>query len=272
MSSYVRLSAESMRTISGLWLHDAKTRAVLAKFPKTAALVPDIEEAHRALCAALGGEDGSPLEAQLTALRAQAGSLDERHDRKYRGTYKLLDALIELADDPTTAEAILALRDRLLPHGVAHVKATWATEAGHAATVHAALDKATRAELKRFATVEGRTLDDEVQAWVKAGVELGSVAAQKASVEHQIANTAVASKAATLHDARKGWIKTVRALATNFDLSKDVSTEDRALVFGLLDQAANAAERRSARHRTDATDEDPATTKTDTTPSSPKSD
>jgi hypothetical protein len=52
-----------MRTISTYWLEDKQARALLEKHPKTAALLPDIEEAHQELLSRLGGGDTATLEA-----------------------------------------------------------------------------------------------------------------------------------------------------------------------------------------------------------------
>ncbi len=252
MSNYTFLTAEAMRTISGQWLHDKATLATLLKHPKTAALMPDVTESHQAICDALGGEDDTPLEAQLQRLREQGNALDERHDRKYRGAWMLCEAFIELADKPETAERLLALRDRLHGNGLTQVNAPWAAEAGNAESVRALLDKKTRAELAKIPSIEGRTLDDEVTAWVKAGEALGPVAAQKAAVEHQLENAADVSSGSALRTARLDWIKIARALETNLDLIKNLAPEERSAVLGLLHRSAASAERQSAARRRSA--------------------
>jgi plasmid stability protein len=251
MSGFSRLSAESMRTISGQWLRGGPARAVLERHPKGAALLPDIEEAHRALCDAMGGDDAAPLEAQLARLREEGAALDARHDRKYRGSWMLLAALIELADDDETVAALAALRDTVHPKGLTLVNAAWSAEAGNAETVRGELDKGLRARLRAIASTEGRTLDDEVQAWLKAGESLGPLTAQKASLEVQIARPAAVSAGAALNAARHGWIKTARALSSNLDLVKGLTAEERAAVLGLLQQSAAAAERGAARRASD---------------------
>ena len=246
MSNYTRLSATGMRTISAQWLRDPDVHAILAAHAKTAALLPDVAEAHEALCAALG-EDTSPLEQQIQALSKEGAVLDEQHDRKYRGSWKLIDALVELTEDPETAKSLIALRDKLQPGGLLQVNASWIDEAGNAATVRQSLDKPTRAELKRIPSIEGRTLDDEMQAWLKAGEQLGPVAAKKAALEHQLANPE--EDAESLRPVRLGWIKIARALESNLDLVKKISNEDRAKVLGLLHQSAANAERRGTSRR-----------------------
>lgn len=251
MSNFTRLAAESMRTISGQWLHHGPTRLILEKYAKSAALLPDIEEVHGGLCDAMGGDDEAPLEAQLARLREDGGVLDARHDRKYRGTWKLFEALIELADKDETTAALTALRNKVLPKGLPLVNATWGAESGNAETVRGDLDKGVRAQLKAIASTEGRTLDDEVQAWVKAGEALGPIAAQKAAVEVQLANPVEVSSGAALNAARNAWIKTARALETNLDLVKGLTAEERAAVLGLLVQSAASAERGAARRVSD---------------------
>ena len=115
-----------MRTISSHWLKDPEARALLEKHAKTSALLPDIQEAHEALVSSLGGDDTATLEAQIAKLREQGATIDSRHDRKYRGTWKLFDALIELSDSQETADALIALRNRLQPAGLIQVNASWA--------------------------------------------------------------------------------------------------------------------------------------------------
>ena len=249
MSNYTRLSAEAMRTISGLWLHHAPTRAVLEQYAKSAAMLPDIEEAHGGICDALGGEDDRALEEQLQRLREQGGVLDERHDRKYRGTWYFFEALIELADKPETAQSLTALRDRIHPNKLPQVNATWAAESGNAATVHAEIDKDTRTQLTALHTVEGRNLLDEVMAWIKAGEALGPIAAEKATIEHRMEHPEEASQAGAIHAARLAWIKVVRALESNLDLVKGLTPKERSTVLGLLHTTAASADRYNASKR-----------------------
>ncbi len=248
MSNYTRLSGSGMRTISAQWLRDEGVHAILSAHAKTAALLPDVAEAHDDLCAALG-EDTSPLEEQIQALSKEGAVLDDQHDRKYRGSWKLIDALVELTEDPETAKSLIALRDKLQPGGLLQINASWIDEAGNAATVRQSLDKPTRAELKRIPSIEGRTLDDEMQAWLKAGEQLGPVAAKKAALEHQLANPEEGEESKALRSARLGWIKIARALESNLDLVKKISNEDRAKVLGLLHQSAANAERRGTPRR-----------------------
>lgn len=203
-----------------------------------------MQECHAAICDALGGDDTNSQETQLAKLREEGGVIDQRHDRKYRGTFKLFDALIELTDKPETAASLLALRARLQPLGLPQVNTSWIDESGNAATARGALDKDARAMLKAITTVDGHTADDEVMAWIKAGESLGPVAAEKAALEHKIANPDTATEPAALHAARLGWIKIARALESNLDLVKNRTTDDRATVLGLLYQAVASAERR----------------------------
>lgn len=74
------------------------------------------------------GEDTSPLEQQIQALSKEGAVLDEQHDRKYRGSWKLIDALVELTEDPETAKSLIALRDKLQPGGLLQVNASWIDE------------------------------------------------------------------------------------------------------------------------------------------------
>lgn len=255
MSNYTRLSAEAMRTISGVWLHHKPTRDVLEQYAKSAAMLPDIEEVHGGICDALGGEDNTALEEQLKRLREQGGVLDERHDRKYRGTWYFIEALIELADKPETAQSLIALRDRIHPNKLPQVNATWAAESGNAATVHADIDKDVRAELTALHTIEGRTLLDEVMAWIKAGEALGPIAAEKATIEHRIEHPEQVSSDGALHAARLAWIKTVRALESNLDIVKGLTATERSTVLGLLHQTAASADRYNASKRQGGGDE-----------------
>ena len=265
MAAFNRLSGATMRTISSQWIDDTDTRKVLEAHAKTRALVPDIEEAHQAILAALESSGTATLDAQVAQLRAEGDALDLRHDRKYRGTYKLLDALAELADEPDTATALLALRDRLHPKGLAQVNTTWADEAGNAATVRAGIDKATRTQLKAIGSNKGRTIDDEVQAWLQAADRLGPLGAQKAAAEHQVQHAKSAPETPAMNAARNAWIKVARALESSLDLVKGLPSAHRSAVLGLLYDSAAKAERRSAGQRKGAPDEPTPPT----TPSTP---
>ena len=260
MSNYTRLSATSMRTISGQWLGDTPAHAILKRHPKTAALLPDVAESHAALCAALGGDDTRAVEAQIARLREDGTALDDRHDRKYRGTFNLFEALIELCDAPDTTAALISLHGRLHPAGLAQINVSWQGEAGHAATVRTALTKGDRALLKTIATVDGRTALDEVHAWIEAGDDLGPVAARKATLEYQLAHPETTTESAALHNARLAWIRSARALESNLEIVKNLPAEERSEVLGLLVQAAASAGRRgAARSKADVPVADPVT-------------
>lgn len=238
-----------MRTISSQWIDDADTHRILSSFPKTKALLPDIEEAHRGIAAVLEADGGAALDQQIAELRTEGGAIDLRHDRKYRGSYKLLDALAELADEPATATALLALRDQLHPNGLSQVNTPWAEEAGNAATVRRSLSRETRASLKAVSSTEGRSLDDEVQAWLKAADNLAALAARKAAAEHRAQNLHADRETPAMNTARNQWVKVARALESSLDLVKDVTPAQRGAVLGLLYDSAARAERRSAAQR-----------------------
>jgi hypothetical protein len=242
------LSIESMLAISTGWIDAARDRKLLEAIPLCQPIVPLVEAAHHNLLAIRTAGDTSAADAELAALKDRAAAQDGRHDRKARGTYLVLSGLAEVAEDADLAAALLALRDRLLPRGLGTTTMSYADEVGHAQVVKKLLDAPTRAALEKVKTLGGRTLDDEVGAWVAAGEALATIEAERTRKERARDAAAVPSAGDALR-ARNAWIRAANALVSNLDLAGDVDDATRGRILDPFRQAEARSDRRGAGRR-----------------------
>ncbi len=97
---------------------------------------------------------------------------DTRHDRKIRGNLWVLNGFAELADDPQQVQAILDVRDRLLPIGGKATTRSYTDEAGDAQRLPSRLDEAAKTLLHTLPTPDG-PLEIQVEAWTDEAKEIG---------------------------------------------------------------------------------------------------
>ena len=227
-----------MIAISAAWLDAGRDRPKLEKLPLLSSLLPTLDSAHKALLTLR-----QPVADASPELRRRIEEQDRIHDAKARGSHGLLTALAELAGTEAESDELLALRDRLLPRGLSTVRLGYREEAGNAEAVRQYLAGSSkdRATLRKIKTLSGRTLEDEIDAYLSAGLALGRLEDERASLDRS------GSAPGELQRARNAWIRAVRAVDANLDLDASADDALRAQLLGPLhDAEARADRRRSA--------------------------
>jgi hypothetical protein len=250
------LATETMVSLSSAWVDAKRERPLLEAHPLTAGLLPAIEGAHKGVVEALKPAVPQPVDTELTKLQAQALATDQQHDHKVRGVWYFHTAMSELTEEPNVAAWWLDLRDRLLPNGLATTSMAYAAEAGNAEAVKQRLDPQTRAALKKWKTLEGRTLDDEVAAWLKSGIALGPLDARRlALIAKRDGELATTTPVGGANRARNVWINTANALVTNVALVDALTDAERSRILGPMEAAEAKADRRGARKQAEPSPE-----------------
>lgn len=235
-----------MIALSAAWLDQEKgTRNLLSKVPLVGALVPRLEAAHASLVAHAMQARAPALPATLEAIREEESRIDLRHDKKARGVYLALSALTELAETNEEASRIVDLRELLFPSGTSIITRSYLEEAGEARLVRDRVDSKTRSLLSSLPSLHGRTLADEVDAWMEAGDALGALEQRRSAAED--AKSARASEGAprAIHHARRSWIRVVTALIDNLALEDEIDLELERAVLAPLREAESNADRRA---------------------------
>ncbi|MBI4820249.1 MAG: hypothetical protein HY791_28530 [Deltaproteobacteria bacterium] len=241
--SLKHLSVDAMIRISDRWLNPAKDRALLESIPLAAALLPAIEGAHRGLSDLRAEAEDRTNE--LARVFAEAEAADQIHDRKLRGSFGLLTVLAELADSSEISAELMDLRDRLMPQGLRATHLSHVEEAVNAESVRQALDEETRAELRTIPTIEGRTLEQEIETWLAAAAELGHLTAQRVLLEHE--DRSAAEARAERIDAKNAWIRSTHALLAVLDLTMGQERRNLETLLKELRAAERRADRRHAK-------------------------
>jgi hypothetical protein len=215
------LSTETMLALSSAWTDPQRDRPAL-EASVAAALLPSLDAAHAGLAATARPAVVAESERELAELQAEEAQVDRVHDRKVRGTYYILTALAEYADDPDVAETRLALRDALLPAGLAATQRSYLEEAGDVEALAQRLDDGQREELGRFSAGDGRTVADEVDAWISSARKLGELEGKRAELVAKRSANAPA-RASSVAGARNQWIRVVDTVARAITLGDDVA-------------------------------------------------
>jgi hypothetical protein len=281
MSSRNLTNAE-MIALSAAWLDASRHRPVFLATPLLAILLPSIETAHQGVVSVTPDAvvEASAAARELSETQLQAVSTDRTHDRKGGGSLDVLDAALQLADTEREAEPLRRVRARLFPEGAQVFGQSYLAEAGNAERVAKELDDPTvRSVLAAITVVPGRTLLDEVRAFVQAGRDLGVLETRKAMLTATVAdegpgNDNTASTRADSAAARSAWIQTVHAMKANAKLLHGEDAARFAPVLRELDVALAKVAARAARRREAARDEgesegEPVTTAPVTAPVEP---
>lgn len=232
-----RLTTAEMVQITGPWIEPtSKAKTAMLGKPLLAALVPQIEAAH----AALHGAQGSPDNPKLETLKGEAAALDQKHDTIIRGVHMVLSGLALLAADDEAANKILAVRDFLVPDGLAGIQASYRAEAGAAELLatRLAADPAVVGATKDI-PVHGKSVHDFVETWIATARDLGKNEDERA----QLAPSAGPSDGAKLVEARNLWIRTVNGVVAMGALAGLDAEADR-MIFSPLRDAEKTADRR----------------------------
>ncbi|HEU4410553.1 MAG TPA: hypothetical protein VFS43_35185 [Polyangiaceae bacterium] len=235
------LSTQTMLALSSSWTDPRRDRPALAASAVAAALLPKLDAAHQGLAATAKPASAGEAERELAALKAREAAIDRVHDRKVRGAYYLLTGLAALADDAAVAGARLALRDALLPAGLAAARRSYLDEAGDAEALPRRLDEGQRGALDRVSVGGGRTLADEVDAWLSAARKLGELEAKRAELAARRPARAP-DRAAAVAKARHRWVRVVNVIAQALALDEAIAPRlDEAFVTPLRLAEAKAS-------------------------------
>jgi hypothetical protein len=273
MSSRNLTNAE-MIALSAAWLDAHRHRPVFLATPLLAMLLPSIEIAHQNVVAVTpqATAEASAAERELTATQLQAVETDRTHDRKGGGALDVLDAALQLTDTEGEAEPLRKVRARLFPEGAQVFGQSYLAEAGNAERVAKELDDPNLcAVLAAITVVPGRTLLDDVRAFVQAGRDLGALETRKAMLAATVADEGpgndniAASPRADNATARSAWSQTTHAVMAN---AKLLHGEDAARLAPMLRElntvltkvAARAARRREAAKDASEPEREPAPT------------
>ena len=241
--SYRNLSPQAMVNITGPWLDPAQDRPLLTALPLLAPLLAVLEDAHEGIKATQ--RVGSSVQQQIKELTERGGQLDGRHDRKMRGCHGFLGAAAEITDDPERAEALLDLRDRLLPDGLRATMRSYTEQAGDAKLLPSRLDAASSALLDSLQTPDG-PLRAVVNDWMATAMELGQVDDQRTALAKLLPADAGGVTPRDAQNAKNAWIRAVRAVETILALEKNVTAEMTERLLGRLNREAARAARRAA--------------------------
>ncbi len=242
------LTDNEMLELSSAWIDPNRRRPALEAQPLLAAMLPSIEAAHAGLLAGDGPTGDDAREKERAALYEQGVTLDQRHDRKGRGAFTLLTALVDLSDDPAEAESLLALRHALFPDdNLAVLSASWKGEAGNARRVREKVlgDKALTALLKAIPLMGRHTLLDGVKDFVGAAEKLGAVEDRRVALEEPATPDARSGRV----KARNRWIAVSNSLVHLVDDLLELEPTARRALLGATTDAEGKADARALGRR-----------------------
>lgn len=220
------LSADEMLQLTRTWVDMAHAnRRVLARMSSVGGLLPLVDEAHRELEAAKDDPSAPPARDLTATLMAK----DLRHDSYVRVAGYTLDAHIHLAiakGHDRTANELEHLKAKLLPDGLSLVDYSYREESSQARQLEGRLTAEDRAVLAQI-PISDATLLDAVNAWIRAGKELG-----KLQQEHEAERKK--PKGDRLQLARNKWVRAVKTVRMVLDLMGQEKRE----IQGILDAIA----------------------------------
>jgi hypothetical protein len=248
------LSSETMIHLTEALLDPTPkgARTILAGLPIVSVLIPKIEEAHAILLSRQVASPPGEVTAKITAIQVKQTALDARHDRKMRGSIKLLEALADLADEPDDARRYLELRDVLCPDGLKGIIKSYVDEAGAATLLQGRLDDPKKKQLGKIAIPGGKLLD-VVNDWMASAEELGALESDKTALT-KLAEAPEGRRPQDAIDARNRWIRVVAALETALAISGADEATVAAILAPLQEAEAKAARRKATAGRAPATE------------------
>jgi hypothetical protein len=253
------LTLAEMAAIGLAWVNKGTRRDTFLSIPEIAPLHPQLTSAHKAILAVQPADRS--MSPELRALLKKGEIIDMRHDSLARASGLGLELERELclsATPPDTARAAACdhAHERLFPEGMSVVNVSWLAEAGNAARVHTLLDE--DAELRPLleSIVAGsskKPLLDVVERWIAAGKELDEIELERGEL---LSKQAQPADKATIQAARSRWIRVVKAILRNLELST-APAETIEAVRGTVLRASDRAAKRYTTGETDAEVLDP---------------
>jgi len=234
------LKPEEMVQISAGWLDPQNDghKAILL-VPILVSALPLISEAHAGVLPLVK----PPQNDRLAAIMSLEAELDIRHDGIIRGSHGGLTSMAELAggDD---GEALLVLRDQVLPEGPQSMLKSYRAEATQAAQLEERLSAPLRARTDGVLIGEGssaKPLTVFLDEWIAIGKQLGALEDEKGRIEAAVGE---AVSGATFLKARNFWVRVVNAMVANAELA-DIDAAKKATIFGPLWNAEKKADERA---------------------------
>ena len=238
------LTTPEMAQISGGWFTEGAARTAIAATPALDALMPSMNTAHIGLRNVAPDVD---MTVRLKQLADEGVGCDYRHDTTMRGTHVVFTGLSMLASTDVERDRLLALRDFVLPDGLAGTQKSYRGEAGEAALLTQRFEEepARAAELDAMVLpVDGGiTLRTVVNRWMSEATRLGEIDKERVALTGPgTASTTVITPAAA-RAAREAWMEQVRALRV-VAAAVRLSPERHHAIFGELEAAEAKAARR----------------------------
>jgi hypothetical protein len=233
--AYRDFSSQTMIGLSKEWVDPQRSRPTLESYPILAGGLEAVDDAHENLV--VTRKRAGSVEKEIEELTDELTQLDALHDRKGSGVHKILDAGVELADDPAEAELYRAARDKLFPNGAMVSQGSYLEQAGAAAQARKQLTPDTRAFLAAI-TVGNATLLDHVLIWLDAGDAIGEKVNLRAQLTGDSDN---AVDAGDVYQARMQWIRATHALVALLELSNITPDDRRHILASLHEAERNAA-------------------------------
>lgn len=248
------LTIETMIALSTMWLNPEAGRPALEAHPRTSAYLPNLEAAHQGLLAACSSAESEEQNTELTALSAEQSTTDDTHDRKVRGQHLVLSGLAALAESPEEAARYIEIRDALLPEGIAINQRTYLDEAGNAAVIARRLQESPKLQesLGQIPLPGGKTLLDEVHAWLGAGKHLGTLESRRIELLHERDATRSGTRRGDILRARNQWSRVVYAIQATIDLDEHPAEDLEKSFLRPLREAEAKADRRTPEPPPDA--------------------
>lgn len=259
------LTPRQMVNITAAWIDPERERPRLLSLKRCSVLLDDIEAAHEGVLKTHRKQ--KKTNDELAEIQEKQVALDQRHDRKARGTHAVLTGFADLADDPEDAALYLEIRDQLFEDGLKFTLASYADEAGEVRLARERLTPESKAALKALPTPGGNLLK-AVQAWFAAGDELGKLDARRARLEAEAKQAPVEHPRGGQLQARNRWIRVVRSVLQMLELEQVDAETERHLLAPLQRELAKA-ERRQSGGKDDGADDGEAPAPPAEAPASP---
>ena len=231
--------AEEMLQLTGTWIKPSSpAHAAIMAIPLLAALMPRVRVAHDVLAAAV---QPAP-DARLRKLIEEQTAKDLRHDTIIGAVIEYLTASANLLGGEAGA-ALIALRDTLVPDGMAATQKTYRAESGQAAQLAERLTdelRETLAAIKVGST--GVSFLTFIEEWLALGSSLGAGEDERAL----LLAAPRTKQAQQILSARQAWARVVNAMFINAGLAEDeLDEETHTLIFGPILLAEKVADRRA---------------------------
>lgn len=231
------LYTDEMLQLSGTWIDqtDKAYPAIMANADLMPSM-PRLQGSH----ATLSGAHQPVDDTRLGQIVAQEAQIDQRHDAIIRGIWGFATSKAELLGG-TAGDALIEVRDIILPDGLQSQLKTYMAEAGQANQLALRMTPAVRAKTDAIFVGQvpnAKPLTSFVDELIDLGKQLGALENERGQLE------AAGSNGAAEQDARNQWIRVINALVANAALA-GLDADTDALLFGALRAQEKKADQRA---------------------------